>query len=140
MIKKEKLNYELAKIKLRNLKQTRQPRKKGGRKKKPHLLYFDSGNGINKTVFCFFLLKSKRKSLEIFNLLGHNISESRPYRWTAPESLSHLEHSKASDVWMVGHLLFEVIGCFFSFIVRCMQPSQNMVAIGDKIIRLASRS
>ncbi|XP_059160628.1 uncharacterized protein LOC131944132 [Physella acuta] len=32
-----------------------------------------------------------------------------PTRWTSPESLKSSVHSKASDVWMVGHLINEVM-------------------------------
>ncbi|PVD32240.1 hypothetical protein C0Q70_07673 [Pomacea canaliculata] len=32
-----------------------------------------------------------------------------PTRWTAPESLRHCQFSKMSDMWMVGHLIYEML-------------------------------
>ncbi|XP_025092565.1 megakaryocyte-associated tyrosine-protein kinase-like isoform X2 [Pomacea canaliculata] len=32
-----------------------------------------------------------------------------PTRWTAPESLQNCQFSKMSDMWMVGHLIYEVL-------------------------------
>ena len=32
-----------------------------------------------------------------------------PTRWSAPESLKSNNYSVASDVWMFGHLMYEVL-------------------------------
>lgn len=36
-------------------------------------------------------------------------NQSIPLRWSAPESISKGEFSKSSDIWMVGHLFYEVL-------------------------------
>ena len=65
-----------------------------------------------------FLFGEDKVKLSGFQLCKKLVNEGKvvdqnnkgvPTLWTAPESLECGEYSKASDIWMLGHLMFEVL-------------------------------
>ncbi|KAK7010123.1 fibroblast growth factor receptor 3-like isoform X3 [Biomphalaria glabrata] len=72
----------------------------------------------NLTAGSLFIVEERKVKLCGFHLClevkdgnirpDDKMEKHRSLRWTAPESLHNFEYSKASDMWMVGHLLNEI--------------------------------
>ncbi|XP_045599306.2 tyrosine-protein kinase Src42A isoform X1 [Procambarus clarkii] len=62
------------------------------------------GDGINVKIADFGLARVIKD-----DIYQHNSQRKIPYKWTAPEAISHGHFTSKSDVWSYGILLFEIV-------------------------------